>query len=532
MFRPLVCRSHQGWRVEKISISREDFLWALGSLCQLNRIPFDANLVSGQFPVVHDALTLLDAAMKLGLRCRLHDEDSAAADTWPCPSLVFLRDGESLRPALLAKVEAERALVFRAGSKVPVVLPRAEFASLYGGGLFAAPAPAVVQDTDAVKAPFGFRWFVPELAKHRSIWRDVLLASLAIQLLALATPLATQVVIDKVVVHHTINTLIVLGGAMALFMIFSAVMSWIRQYLVLHTGNRIDAVLGSKVFDHLIRLPLRYYETRPTGVIVARVQGVEQIREFLASAAVTVMLDCPFLLVFLAIMFFYSVPLTLVCLGILALVLGLSLVVAPLLRRRLNEQFLLGARNQAFLTEYVGGMETLKSLQMEPQLKSRFGDYLASYMEAGFRTRQLGNTYGTAANLLEQLMTLTILCFGAWLVMRDAAFTIGMLVAFQMFASRLSQPLLRLVGLWQQFQQASIAVQRLGDLMDSPAEPYALIPQRASGGARAGDVEVRGLSFRYSPEAPFLYRDFNLSLRAGQCIALMGPSGSGKSTLA
>jgi subfamily B ATP-binding cassette protein HlyB/CyaB len=280
----------------------------------------------------------------------------------------------------------------------------------------------------------------------------------------------------------------------------------------------------------LIKLPLRYDEHRPTGVVVARVQGVEQIREFLASAAVTLILDCPFLLIFLGIMFYYSVSLTLWSVAVLTVVVVASVIVAPILRNRLNQQFLFGARNQAFLTEYLSGMETLKSLQMEPQLKGRFGDMLSSYLDAGFKTRQLGNTYTTVANLLEQLMTLGILCYGAYLVMENSEFTIGMLVAFQMFAGRLSQPVLRLVGLWQQFQQANIAVQRLGDLMNAPAEPYTLVPQREATGN--GSIEIRKLAFRYADTLPLLYRDFSLSVRAGQCVALMGPSGSGKSTLA
>ncbi|HEU5135390.1 MAG TPA: peptidase domain-containing ABC transporter [Steroidobacteraceae bacterium] len=520
-----------------VTVTREDFLWVIGSICQMHRVPFDATLISGQFPGPFTTLTILDAATRLGLKCALHEQDAARCENWSFPSVVFMKgesDGGALRPALVAAADATRVLLFKPGETTPAVLDRAGFAAQYAGiGIFATRSAekANEADADGVVAPqrFGFRWFIPELLKHRSIWRDVLLASLAIQLMALATPLFTQVIIDKVVVHRTLNTLVVIGVAMALFMIFSAIMSWVRQYLVLHTGNRIDAVLGSKVFEHLTKLPLRYYESRPTGTVVARVQGVEQIREFIASAAVTLILDCPFLLIFLAIMFYYSVPLTLVSLVFLALVGLISFFVAPVLRERMNQQFMLAARNQAFLTEYISGMETLKSLQMEPQLKTRFGDILATLLNAGFRTRQLGNTYNASATLLEQLMTLAILCYGAYLVMHNTAFTVGMLVAFQMFANRLSQPMLRLVGLWQQFQQANIAVQRLGDLMDAPAEPYSINPQRQTGGA--GQVEVRSLSFRYGEQLPFLYRDFNLLLRAGQCIALMGPSGSGKSTL-
>jgi subfamily B ATP-binding cassette protein HlyB/CyaB len=307
-------------------------------------------------------------------------------------------------------------------------------------------------------------------------------------------------------------------------------MTWVRQYLVLHTGNRVDAVLGTQVFEHIFKLPPRYFEHRSTGVVVARVHGVETIREFVSGAAVTLILDFPFLLIFLAIMFYYSWLLSLVALGLLSAIAVLSLAVTPLLRARLNQQFLLGARNQAFVTEFVSGLETVKSLQMEPQITTRFGDYLSSYLHAGFNSRQLANTYNTVANTLEQMMTLAILCVGAWLVMTRNDFSIGMLVAFQMFASRLSGPMLRLVGLWQEFQQADIAVKRLGDIMNAPAEPDSLIPSREAGGR--GEVEIRDVSFRYNEDRPYLYRDLNLTLKPGQCVALMGPSGSGKSTLA
>src|SRR5271170_4170213 len=204
----------------------------------------------------------------------------------------------------------------------------------------------------------------------------------------------------------------------------------------------------------------------------ARLRGVENIREFIASAAVTLVLDLPFLLIFVAIMFAYNASLTVMALGIIAVIVVLSLLVAPIFRSRLNDQFLLGARNQAFTTEYIAGLETVKSLQMEPQVKARYNDNLADYLRSGFTVRQIANTYNVLANGLEQAMGLLILIVGATYVMNGSTFTIGMLVAFQMFASRVSQPMLRLVGLWQQFQQASLSVARLGDIMNAPTEPY------------------------------------------------------------
>ncbi|PYP50172.1 MAG: ABC transporter, partial [Gemmatimonadetes bacterium] len=376
----------------------------------------------------------------------------------------------------------------------------------------------------------GFRWFWNELLRHKQIWRDVLLASLFIQLIALATPLFTQVIIDKVVVHQTSSTLVVVALGLAMFMLFNAGMSWLRQYLVLHTGNRVDAVLGSQVLRHILRLHLPYFQHRPTGVLIARVHAVETVREFMSGAAVSLVLDFPFLLIFVAVMFLYSWQLSLIALGILTLIAAISIGITPVLRARINKQFLLGARNQAFLTEYVAGIETVKSLQMEPRLESRYDEMLAQYLASGFATRQVSNTYNVVANALEQTMTLAILCVGALLVMKNDGFTIGMLVAFQMFASRMSQPMLRLAGLWQEFQQASIAVKRLGDIMDAPAEPYALTPSRAPEGK--SEIRVQDLSFRYSPEHPFLYRHLSLALKPGKLTVLTGPSGCGKSTLA
>jgi subfamily B ATP-binding cassette protein HlyB/CyaB len=258
--------------------------------------------------------------------------------------------------------------------------------------------------------------------------------------------------------------------------------------------------------------------------------GVETLREFVAGSAVSLVLDLPFLLIFLAVMFAYNWQLTLIALGILALIVGASLVMVPIFRARLERQFLLGARNQAFLTEYISGMATVKSLQLEPVVDKRYGAYLAQYLSAGFATRQVGNTYQVIASGLEQLMTLAILIVGAWYVMQDIGFTVGMLVAFQMFASRLSQPLMRLVGLWQEFQQARVAIARLGDILDLPQEPITLTPQRAAGGE--GRIDIKDLGFRYSEQHPWLYRNLNLSIAPGRLTVLMGPSGCGKSTLA
>jgi subfamily B ATP-binding cassette protein HlyB/CyaB len=547
----------------RFAIAVKDFVWALGSACALNRKPFDANLLLQQIPPPYTTDSIVEAARALGLRVKRLDCNAKRLSSLALPCVVLLRPEEDLTaapgvvaevgrpaasesapkagpaldsasPAILAQADESTVTLFRAGSNTATVVPIDTLAESFVGVAFLlAPAPAAVTDPDGANADgrrFGFRWFIPELLKHRRVWRDVLIASLVIQLLALGTPLFTQLVIDKVVVHRTHSTLIVVGIGLAVFMIFTALLTWVRQYLILHTGNRVDAVLGASVFNHLIKLPPRYFEHRPTGVIAARLRGVENIREFVASAAVTLILDLPFALIFVAIMFAYSVELTVIALTLIAVVVAISLVVAPVFRSRLNEQFLLGARNQAFLTEYVAGMDTVKSLQMEPGLRARYSDYLAQYLRSGFTVRQVANTYNVLANGLEQAMMLIILVCGAELVMGGADFTIGMLVAFQMFAGRVSQPMLRIVGLWQQFQQASLSVQRLGDIMNAPVETYSLVPARGRGGA--GLIEFEGVSFRYGEQLPMLFESLNLRITPGTTVAVMGPSGSGKSTLA
>ncbi len=547
---------------------RDDVLWLLGSLCGLYRIPFDAALIAQNFPPPTTLGTLHEAARALGIKTGHGARPLSDWQTVPLPAIAFLvpdstsssddlaesghtDDGETvvepaspqapaIAPILIVKASADRLLYFRPGSQTPETMTATEANTRLTPELLLVAKEAAASgqsDTDTTipgftteKKRFGFGWFSRELLKHKTIWRDVLLASLAIQLVGLVTPLFTQVIIDKVVVHQTQSTLIVLGVALVMFMLFTSGMTWLRQYLVLHTGNRIDAVLGSQVLRHLLRLPLPYFEQRPTGTLVARLHGVETIREFVSGAAVTLILDLPFLCIFLAVMFAYSWQLSLIAVGLLGIIALMSFFIAPLFREKLNTQFMLGARNQSFLTEYVSGMATVKSLQMEPDIDRKYGDLLSQYLAAGFSTKQIGNTYNVIANGIEQVMTLAILIVGAVLVMRNEGFTVGMLVAFQMFAGRMSQPMLRLVGLWQEFQQANIAVKRLGDILDMPQEPHTLTPQREQAGQ--GNLAIKNLAFRYGEQLPWLYRNLDVSFKPGHLSVIMGPSGCGKSTLA
>ncbi|MGH8673069.1 MAG: peptidase domain-containing ABC transporter, partial [Burkholderiales bacterium] len=524
----------RGLRATDPTIEPEAFLLVMGALCRWHGIAFDRSLLQQQFPPPYFRNALISAARSLGFEAAPVHPGAKGIASVAFPCVGFLQP--TSRPALITRADGERVLYEDTGSGTVLTALVREFEERFEPEIIAIEraaekAGAPVRGFEDEPRRFGFRWFIPALARHRGIWRDVLLASLAIQVIGLTTPLFSQIIVDKIVVHHTYGTLFAVAVGLVLFLVFNTLLTWLRQYMLLHTGNRVDAVLASEVLRHLLRLPLPYFEHRPTGTTVARLQAVETIREFITGAAMVFVLDTPFLVVVLAVMFWYSWQLSLIALALIVLLSILGALVTPLLRERINRQFMLGARNQAFLTEYVAGAETVKALQAEPLLERRYSDYLASYLTSSFATRNLANSYNALASALEQAMTVSILVAGALLVMRADGFTIGMLVAFQMFAARMAQPMLRIAGLWQEFQQANIAVKRLGDILNAPAEPHSALPTHAPA-EHAGSIELQGLSFRHREDHPFLYRNLSLAITPGTLTLLTGPSGCGKSTLA
>lgn len=430
--------------------------------------------------------------------------------------------------ALLVRIDDGTAQVVTAGAAALEGIPLDELAYRAKGQ---AIQVSKNESEDETGEKFGWKWFSNAFFQNKTAIRDALVASLAIQLIALAFPLATQAIVDKVITNQAVNTLAVLGIGIVIMAIFSGILTWIRQRLMLGLANAVDTKLAQRVLDHLFRLPLPFFEKRPTGVLINRIHGIERVREFFAGAFLLAALELPFMFIFLALMVSYSFALSGVVLGFLAVMSILSFAVGPKLRERVNDQTQLGAKLQGFMAEHVAASETVKSLQLEPYIGKRFAEINQAYLGATLATRQLGNTYGTLMQVLEQLMNVSVLCLGAYLAMQPGSgLTIGMLVAFQMFAQRVSQPILKLSGYWQELQQVRVAVGMLGELMLHPAERYS--PLASSVGQGTGRLEVQGLSFRYSPDLPPLYEDFNLTVEPGQVVLVTGPSGSGKSTLA
>jgi ATP-binding cassette, subfamily B, bacterial HlyB/CyaB len=377
---------------------------------------------------------------------------------------------------------------------------------------------------------FDITWFLGAIHKYRKLLAEVLVASLFLQLFALVTPLFFQVVIDKVLVHQVLSTLNVLVIGLVAVCVFQTILGILRTHVFAHTTNRIDVELGARLFRHLVALPLIYFQRRRVGDSVARVRELENIRNFLTSSALTLVIDLFFTFIFIAVLFFYSPLLTGIVLGAFPFYIGISAGATPLFRRRLQEKFNRGAENQAFLVESVTGIETLKAMAVEPQMQRRWEEQLAGYVAASFRVISLGNVASQSVQLVSTLVTAAILYFGAKLVI-EGGLSVGELVAFNMLASRVSAPVLRLAQMWQDFHQARVSIERLGDILNTAPESTYNQGRTALPKIR-GEITFEHVNFRYRIDGPQVLHDVTFSIPAGQIVGIVGLSGSGKSTLA
>jgi subfamily B ATP-binding cassette protein HlyB/CyaB len=466
---------------------------------------------------------LVRAARRMGLKARIVASRWGRLEKTPMPALACLKDGLFL---VAARFGDGKLLVHDPAGGRPRLMEQAEFEALWTGELILLSRRANVAE---LARTFDIRWFLTAVHRYRRVLGEVLVASFFLQLLGLVSPLFFQVVVDKVLVHRGLSTLDVLMVGLGIISIFEVLLGALRTYVFSHTTNRIDVELGARVFDHLLALPIAYFGSRRVGDSVARVRELENIRNFITGSALTLTIDLFFTVVFFAVMFLYSATLTWVVLGSLPLYIAISLFVTPIFRQRLNEKFVRGAENQAFLVESISGAETLKAMAVEPQMQRRWEEQLAGYVRASFRTQTLGNIAGQAVQFVNKATIVLTLYLGAKIVIAGDM-TVGELVAFNMLSARVASPVLRIAQLWQDFQQTRISVERLGDILNTPRE----LAQRGAASLPPikGAIRFEHVTFRYRVDGQPVLSDVSLDLPAGQVIGVVGPSGSGKSTLA
>ena len=501
-------------------------LIALEIAGKLNRIPIDARIIIKEYSLDDDEPSIEELARiakHQGFRSSIKKLPiEKLINNYPMPIIVQKANG-SYMSIIQFNEEKKELLVFDITQKEPYAMSYEEYTDVSSGKVIVLKHRFLSQ-----QVKFGFGWFYAQMLNYKKIIGEVLLASFIMQLFGLVTPLFTQVILDKVLVHRSMSTLDVLAIAFVVVAVFDFTLKLVRNYIFVHTTSKIDAKLGAKLFYHLLALPIAYFEKRKVGNIIARVRELDTIREFIANKSISVILDVLFSGVFVAVMLLYSVKLTLVVVAFVSVIGAIYFFITPQLRKRLEEKFQMGAQSNAYLVESVTGVQTVKSLALEGSMQKKWEDYLAKYVNSSFHLNNLSNILGGLSGMLQKLMTISILYMGVTLVL-NGKMSVGQLIAFQMFANQFSGPVLRLVNLWNEFQQTLLSVDRLGDILNTPTEQKndkAITLPKIE-----GNVVFDNITFSYAPDMQNVINGISAEFKAGQSIGLVGRSGSGKSTI-
>jgi ATP-binding cassette subfamily B protein len=505
----------------------------IAAVAQHHRLPVNPERLIEDYALVNEEpspATVLRIATDLGLKAR-HDKltwDSLLAQGGVFPVIARMADGNSVIVMGANAADGGQVAVLNplADTATEVLMiGREKFCAHWQGDVFLLKRQYALPDQGQ---PFGLRWFIPEILKQKAALRDIAIAALAMHILALASPMFFQLVIDKVLVHQSMATLWVLGIGIVVALVFDSLFSFLRQMLTLSATNKIDMRLTRRTFAHLLSLPIDYFETTTAGVITRHMQQVEKIRGFLTGRMFFTVLDTTSLFIFLPILFTYSAKLAMIT---LAFTLAIALIVAamvPTFQRRLKDLYQAEGERQSMMVETIHGMRTVKALAIEPAQRRMWDQRSAQSINMHFRVGQLAITGNAVTDLLGKLLPVVIIVVGAQDVFNQTM-TVGALIGFQMITGRVIAPLIAIVGLVNEYQETALSVKMMGEVMNRPSEGRA-----SAGGLRPdlmGEISFDEVTFRYPGASQAALDRASFTIQAGSLVGIVGRSGSGKSTL-
>ncbi len=505
---------------------RDPALACLVFAARILGIPAEEEVLRQQLIVNNITLgieAIRQGAKNLKLKSRLIRPDIDKICDIKLPSIAVCQNGSYV---VILRCEGNKFLLLDPAVGKPEVATTERFAEIWVGTVVEISRPFSFKK---LGQEFNLGWFGPVFWQYRRTFYQVILLAFLLQVFGLITPMFMQVIIDKVLPHRGMSTLNILILVIFFAYFFQSLMSYLRTYLFNHTTNKVDAILGARLYRQLCLLPLRYFEMRRVGDTVTRLRELENIRGFLTGTSLTVLMDTFFGIVFFAVMFFYSPLLTWVVIAALPLFIGIGAYFTPIMREQFKARFAAYMENYSFLVESLTGIQTVKSLALEPQFNKKWEETIARYVKISFQTSNLGNLFGSLSNIVSLLSNLSILWVGARLVI-GGEMTVGQFIAFNMLSGQAISSVTNLANQWQSYQQARLSVAMIGDILNSPPEPT-VRPGTAKHAALKGAIRLEQVNFRYRPESPLVIQDMSFEMLPGQRIGIVGRSGSGKSTI-